>query len=45
MMPDDSLNIFIENKIKDLLEGKIDVNGFIEAMTGEGQEILDAMYQ
>lgn len=24
---------------------KIDVNGFIEAMTGEGQEILDAMYQ
>ena len=24
MMPDDSLNIFIENKIKDLLEGKID---------------------
>ena len=45
MMPDDSLNIFIENKIKDLLEGKIDVDGFIEAMTGEGQEILDAMYQ
>ena len=40
-----TLNIFIENKIKDLLEGKIDVNGFIEAMTGEGQEILDAMYQ
>ena len=45
ILPDTTVKSFIKNELKNLAEGSITADEFIEKVSTEGQEMLDKLYK